>query len=287
MFSPAYLDQLVDNLINSVVLLAIITIISIVLYQILRRVRQVTRKKRLQYRARIRYVAIFIFILLAARIWIEGFSHLLTVLSLVAAGLVVTNKESIMNLVGALIIHWRAVFTEGDFIQVQNYTGYVVSIGPMYFKLYEVKSLESHVATGRTLRIPNGLIIANPVVICTPEMNLLQYQLKIPLLIKNYHEEMVAQVEEIARKVISEHHARQVNKPKLQAFESNKMLSTWIHLEPKIKVLISAEKVDEMMILIDYYAYPNDASIIQQTFWKTLLAQKILTPPCEQKKDDK
>lgn len=80
-------------------------------------------------------------------------------LGLVAAGLVVTNKESIMNFAGFLIINWRGIFTEDDFIQIQNHIGCVESIQPFYFKLYETTSTNQKQATGRAIKIPNSLVI--------------------------------------------------------------------------------------------------------------------------------
>ncbi|AHB99143.1 mechanosensitive ion channel [Francisella orientalis] len=39
-------------------------------------------------------------------------------LRLVAAGLIIVNKETVMNLVGWIIINWRSLFSEGDYIQI-------------------------------------------------------------------------------------------------------------------------------------------------------------------------
>ena len=47
------------------------------------------------------------------------------------------QQRDYMNLVGWMIINWRESFAEGDFIQIQNYSGYVSNIGPLYFKIYE------------------------------------------------------------------------------------------------------------------------------------------------------
>lgn len=109
------------------------------------------------------YVMCVIFIFMMAHVWVDGFTHLLTILGLVSAGLVVSNKETIMNFVGWLVITWRGLFSEDDLIQVQQYKGYVKRIGILYFTLYEVSELGGGV-TGRLIRVPNGLITSNPII---------------------------------------------------------------------------------------------------------------------------
>jgi small-conductance mechanosensitive channel len=74
-----------------------------------------------------------VYLLLLARIWVQGFGQLIAVLGLVSAALVVINKDNIINLVGFLIIMWRGLFSENDLIQVQSFRGVVQNVGVLYF----------------------------------------------------------------------------------------------------------------------------------------------------------
>ena len=122
------------------------------------------QRQRRCFRVRAFYLASIVFIFLLARIWVEGFTHLVAVLGLVSAALVITNKETIMNVVGWLVITWRDLFAEDDLIQIQQYKGYVKSIGLLYFTLSEVSSVNCRNITGKIVRIPNGLTSNNALI---------------------------------------------------------------------------------------------------------------------------
>ena len=112
---------------------------------------------------RLIYVTLILFVLFCAKIWVQGFTHVFYGLSLVSAGLVVTNKESIMNLVGCGIISWRGLFAEGDYIEIADNTGVVYELGFLYFKLLEGSTADMSRGSGRFLKIPNGFVINNVV----------------------------------------------------------------------------------------------------------------------------
>ncbi|HRE31005.1 MAG TPA: mechanosensitive ion channel, partial [Candidatus Berkiella sp.] len=59
---------------------------------------------------------------------------------------------------------WRSLFTEGDYIEIGKYSGYVKNIGPLYFSLEEASELIWGDKTGRTIKIPNSLVANNPIV---------------------------------------------------------------------------------------------------------------------------
>ncbi|WP_235826851.1 mechanosensitive ion channel [Facilibium subflavum] len=110
-----FFNQLFFQGVNTFVSAIAIALLAGIVFLLLKR--KVTSKKQMRkIRSRVIYVAIVIFLLALIRIWIDGFSHLFTMLSLVAAGLVITNKENIMNFTGWTIINWRGLFSEGDAI---------------------------------------------------------------------------------------------------------------------------------------------------------------------------
>ncbi len=108
--------------------------------------------------SRIRYLLIAIFVFCLIKIWISDFSHILTALGLVGAGLVVANKETIMNFIGSFIIMWRDLFSEGDYIEVQGQEGYVYRLGPLYYTLAEHPPSDKK-TKGKYIRIPNATAI--------------------------------------------------------------------------------------------------------------------------------
>lgn len=104
-----YFSDLILRSINSGFSFFVIGVIVTIIYFLSRgKFDSVRQKSKFKYR--LIYIAVFVYLLVLVRIWIEGFTHLFTMLSLVAAGLVVANKESIMNITGWFIINWRGLF---------------------------------------------------------------------------------------------------------------------------------------------------------------------------------
>ena len=126
-----------------------------------RKIDNATKLKRKLSRLRYLLIAIFVFCLI--KIWVSDFSHILTALGLVGAGLVVANKETIMNFIGSFIIMWRDLFSEGDYIEVQGQEGYVYRLGPLYYTLAEYPPSDKK-TKGKYIRIPNASAITGVII---------------------------------------------------------------------------------------------------------------------------
>lgn len=121
------------------------------------------KKKSIKLRVAIRYALVICFFFFMAKIWVEGFGYLLTLVGIIAAALTITQKEYLMNFFGWLIIMWRDLFVEGDYIEIGKYSGYVTAIAPLYFSIAEASDSWGK-TTGKVIKIPNSLIAINPVV---------------------------------------------------------------------------------------------------------------------------
>lgn len=156
-------NDFVINITNSVYAILLVTIIGSSCYYLVKKNTDSDRRKK-QLRNRTLYISCLVFAFLLARIWVEGFTQLFAVLGLVSAALVITNKETIMNLVGWLIINWRELFTEGDLVQLDKNKGYIKSIGLLYITMDETIEQSGFLKTGRVLKIPNNHVILHPTI---------------------------------------------------------------------------------------------------------------------------
>lgn len=147
----------VSTLVATLVIVAIYFILNYFLCR-----RNKNKKQVMRVKARITHFLLFLYIIFFARIWVDGFSHIFTVLGLVSAALVVTNKESIMNLVSWFIISWRGLFAEGDYIEINKVSGYVSNIGAFYFTLSNKKSKKHKHA--QLIKVPNGQVLNNTMI---------------------------------------------------------------------------------------------------------------------------
>lgn len=224
-----------------------------------------TDKQRQKLRLRLRYIGACVFIVALCYIWIEGVKHIFTALGLVGAGLMISNKETIMNFVGFLIINWRSMFSEGDFIQIQNHTGFVDKINPLHFKLYETTGLDQPQATGKTIIIPNGIVIQTPVITFTPENNLKFYQLNFNASAKEQSNQIQSIAQQIIDEVINTHYQKNLDFKASTLKKRNKNLSNLIKLQPNVIMEIGLQK--DTKFTVHYYAYAKDHQSINNQFW--------------------
>lgn len=157
------MNELYLNLIKTLSAVVFLLLIDFVVEFLL--IRNMKDKKRnFKFRVCVRYILFFCFLFFMAKIWVEGFGYLLTFVGVISAALTITQKEYLMNFIGWLIIMWRSLFSEGDYIEIGKYSGYVEHIGPLYFSLEEASELIWGDKTGRTIKIPNSLVANNPIV---------------------------------------------------------------------------------------------------------------------------
>lgn len=281
MLSQILANELGPRLINTAIAAFMLFIICGISYFLFRKRCDGTRQRQ-KIKYRIGYIGILIFLLVMVRVWVEGFTHIFTMLSLIAAGIVVTNKENIMNIAGWLIINWRGVFSEGDYIQIQNLSGYVESVKMLGFKLLETKELGDGIATGKTIKVPNGLIITNPIFIFPSEKTLMLQKIEWQVDMINDGLKVAYNVENAIKRIIHEKYATDPSYSIKAVKKNNKMLSTLIDLDPHVDIRLIPDKQDKMMLVISFYCYPKDRALIEKDLVMlklTPLAAQIQSEP--------
>jgi len=153
-----------------------ITVISIIFILHILKKKNFSEKQFYKFKMRLLYISVIILLLVLIKIWVGGISHLLTMLSLVAAGLVIVNKENVMNFTGWIIINWRSLFSEGDHIHILNYNGIVTEIRLFYFRIYETIEHGDKRTTGKLIKIPNATVITNAVSTFTSYENIVLHK---------------------------------------------------------------------------------------------------------------
>jgi len=265
------MHEIYGNVISTVIALAAILLTS--LFVVFFSTRNIdSRRRKRRFRVRTFYVASGIFLFLLARIWVEGFTHLLAVLGLVSAALVVTNKESIMNFVGWLIITWRGLFSEDDLIQIQQYSGYVVSMGMLYFTLAEVSSGVSHEVTGRVIRVPNGLVANNALINFSQTAHLLEQVFDIIIARDSDHEFAMRFLEDIINSQIKPCYKDRKEYSLEFLRKQHKEVADRMSLDVKVTLQPVLDKSLEIHLLAKYYCFSSDAEKLQQAIWKKFLS---------------
>lgn len=230
-----------------------------------------TKRKQHQFRSRMAYLGILIFLVVLTRIWIDGFTHIFTMLSLVAAGLVVTNKETIMNFAGWLIINWRGVFSEGDFLQIQGLTGCVDSVRTFHFILRESITLDAGTFTGRVIKVPNGLIITTPFILFSPERHAILKNISYQVPMDGDALKILDQLTIYSKQIWSErykdskHFLQTINVSKGGTDKNNGSF------EPSCKITLVQDKPTTVRLSVHYYCHPNDVNYFEEILTKKIV----------------
>jgi small-conductance mechanosensitive channel len=204
------------------------------------------------------------------RVWVEGFTHLLAVLGLVSAGLVVTNKETIMNFVGWLVITWRGLFSEDDLIQIQQYKGYVKRIGMLYVMLYEVSDSSGNIS-GRVIRIPNGLVSNNPIINFSQTTHLFEQSFTLLFSSDNDFMALKEKIKTVVDNVLAETYKGKQEFSVNYLSKHNKQLPSRIRLGAKVTLQSKSENLSTIQLITRYYCFSRDAEKIQETILLALL----------------
>jgi small-conductance mechanosensitive channel len=169
------------KLISSLILVLLIWLLRSILLRILfQRIK--TDRNQAVTRQIVGYTAFILGVVLIGRLWLEGFQSLLIVLTLVVAALVVSLKELILNIASWSVIAWRQLFGIGDRIKIGAHFGEVVETGIIYITIIEMEEKFHAEPHGhRVVRIPNSLVLTQPVINYTRGSHTLWYELVLSL----------------------------------------------------------------------------------------------------------
>jgi small-conductance mechanosensitive channel len=262
-------ESLYPNLIKTLITFVILILITVAINaSYLPKVD--SRRQKKKFRIRSFYISFIFFILFMAKIWVDGFAQLFTFLALIAAALVITNKETIMNFVGWLIIMWRGLFSEEDLIQIQHYKGYVKSIGVLYFEITEVDAKYNTVFTGKIIKIPNGLLTSHPLTNYSQTSHLLEQHIQIIITPTSHIEKSEALFKNIIdtalinfysnKKEYSLEYIKKRNKHLIHNINLNTVLTLKPHQIQPVGIEITAR----------YYCFASDHEKIEQIIWHEL-----------------
>jgi small-conductance mechanosensitive channel len=260
-----YFGKLISSLSS---IIAIIACSFISFYLIKAKSNNSNMKNIYKLKHRILYIAFIIILLVMIKIWVDGFSHIFAMISVIAAGIVVTNKESIMNITGWLIINWRGLFSEGDFIQIQNTAGHVECIRLLHFKVYEVSNLTDIEATGRTIKIPNSLVITNPITIFSSKSNVCLNEISITI---TANKDLAKKINFAEEKIINILNIKYNGKDIFRDLNQlNKNLDNIINRKPMLYIKPSPDKENIVQLVTKFYCVASDAQGIKTEYLKLL-----------------
>ena len=105
----------------------------------------------------------FLKIIFVGSLWFHGLGPLSTFFGLATAGIAVTFRDPLLNLMGWVTILWKHPFSVGDRIEIMGIKGDVIDINIFEFTVMEIGEwVGADQRTGRVSYIPNSTIFKEP-----------------------------------------------------------------------------------------------------------------------------
>ena len=170
-----------QKIITSFLIVIVLSVIHrLLLINVIQRIKDLDRHY--QWQKSLSYTVSILGVVTISLVWIEGIQSAATYLGLVTAGLAISLKDPITNVVAWGFILWRKPFEVGDRIEIGAYTGDVVDQRIFQFSMMEIGNwVDADQSTGRILHIPNGIVFTQTVANFTHGPNYLWNE--IPVLI--------------------------------------------------------------------------------------------------------
>jgi small-conductance mechanosensitive channel len=230
--------------------------------------RRITRKSlRERFKIRLFYVMTFVFLLLLIHIWLRGFGPIFAVIGVVIAALIVTNKETIMNFTGFLIIQWRELFTEGDHIQIGSVNGEVKKIGVLYLTILEYMPSSENAATGRVIYIPNAQVVTGQVMNYSQTSHFLAYHVSLVITLDSELALAVQTIQDIIQQVLTAYYDDKPAYAKEYLAHKNKRYSSLVGWTPFVDISFHQDKPLGIQLKANYYCYAADHDVIERAIY--------------------
>jgi len=157
--------EFIANIINTLFILFLLWILRGIAHRLVYRRLHTDTLKYYTWRKLVSYIFVALGIILIGRLWLAGWTTLVTYLGLVSAGLAIALQDLIVSLAGWLFIIWRRPFEVGDRIQIEDQLGDVIDVRLFSFSILEVGShkVNAEQSTGRIIHFPNGTVFKEPV----------------------------------------------------------------------------------------------------------------------------
>jgi len=149
--------------------------------------------------------------ILVLGVFFNSTKDLLTVLTVVGAGLAIAMRETLLSFFGWIYIAFRAPYSTGDRIEINGVQGDVIDIRVLQTILMEIGGwVDADQSTGRVVSVPNGSVFLGPVYNYTRGFHFIWNELPITVtfrsdweaareIILSFAEESAAIVEQQAR----------------------------------------------------------------------------------------
>lgn len=222
---------------------------------------------RILWKRIVSYSLFFIFIFIVTPLWLPSLQAFSAFLGLFGAGILIINKEVVMNIIGWMYIVIRQPFKLANRIQIGDLTGDVIDIRIFETTLMETKKRdEGGLTTGRVLHVPNMLFLITPMANASKEFIFNWNELSVHL----SYDSNWKKAKKILQKIADNH----IERLSSNATEMKSLHTEYMALIDNIKHEIFIElNEDHIIMKLRYLIEPRSSGKITSYLWEDILVE--------------
>jgi small-conductance mechanosensitive channel len=250
--------------------IAILIVISIMRFIILRVVWKQTQNIKLRYnwKRSISLTFSLIATFLIGAVWLPAFEQFGAFLGLFTAGLAIALKDPLSNLAGWFFIVFRKPFAVGDRIQIGEHAGDVIDIRLFQFSILEIRNwVEADQSTGRIIHLPNGKVFLESQANYTSGFEYIWHE--IPVLVT--FESNWEKTKQILTEVVNKHAEHLSKTAGKEIFEASK--NYMIYYKNLSPIVYTKVKDSGVLFTMRYLCNPRKRRGSENDIWEEVLIQ--------------
>lgn len=179
-------SALLANAVSSLILLAVVLLLRFILVQAVKHQERLAVASRRRWLVSIRNAMFFLLMTGLLFIWANEVRTFAVSIVAIAAALVLATRELIMCISGAVLRATTNAYSVGDWIELGGMRGYVVDRNLFATTIFETGPGKSyHQNSGRTVVIPNSLLLTTPLITETFKGDYTVHSIAIPLAVED------------------------------------------------------------------------------------------------------
>jgi small-conductance mechanosensitive channel len=187
-----------QNVLYTSVLVAVIVLARWIALRFLRR-RLKDRVSFRHWKLNTGYLAALVFVMIALPLWLPSLQGIAAIIGIFGAGILIVNKEILMNISGWFYVVVRKPFEVGNRIGIMDLYGDVIDIRLMDFTIIETAHPKlGGQSTGRLVHIPNSALLTQPLSNASKEFAFNWNEIRVPVTLKSDWQKALAIIESIA-----------------------------------------------------------------------------------------
>lgn len=202
-------------------------------------------------------------------IWASKIAGAALSLAAVAGAALIVSKEFLMNLLGSALLAISRPYSIGHFIEIDGVSGRVVDSDMLVTTLAE--TLEGSQITGRTVTIPNAMLLSKPVrnLTATGEfvINLMTVVIDPSADLEKHEAVLLLAANEVCKawEKQADQHLKRVESRELVDLPS-----------ARARVILQMHAADEAILSVRYACRPNDRVWVEQAILRKYLKHRPL-----------